>query len=83
MIIGDVVYRSIYGAFIDSIDNVTDNDTPDYYWLLAVDGSDPGVGASEAIIQENVTKTTALVEWRYTHALAQNSKQVQLRAKAL
>src|ERR1700742_2679131 len=60
-----VVYKSIYGAFIDSIDQVTDNDTPNFYWMLKVDGADPGVGASEAIIQEDASKTTAVVEWRY------------------
>src|SRR4051794_10311561 len=58
-----VVYKSIYGAFIDSIDDVTDNDQPNFYWMLTVDGSDPGVGASEAIIQEDSTKTSALIEW--------------------
>ncbi len=78
-----VAYRSIYGAFVDSIDNVTDNDTPNHYWLLTIDGSDPGVGASEAIIQESTTNTRALVEWRYESASRRHSKQAELKAKPL
>jgi hypothetical protein len=78
-----VVYKSIYGAFIDSIDGVTDNDQPNLYWMLTVDGADPGVGASEAVIQEDSAKTSALIEWRYVDVTAVKSKQAQLKAKPL
>jgi hypothetical protein len=60
-----VEYRSIYGAQIDSIDNVTDNGTPNHYWLLWINGQESAVGASEAILFEDLTNQTALVEWRY------------------
>lgn len=48
-----VVYRSIYGAFVDSIDAVIDEDIPDWYWLLAIDGIDSNVGASEGRDQDD------------------------------
>jgi hypothetical protein len=78
-----VVYRSIYGAFVDMIDAVADDDLPGYYWLLKIDGADPGVGASEAIIQEDAAKTTAVVEWQYLNVSAQKSVQAGLKVKAL
>ena len=78
-----VVYRSIFGAFVDSIDGVTDGDLPDHFWLLAIDGVDADVGASEAIIQEDANKTTALVEWRFKNISGPQSKQVDLKAKPL
>jgi hypothetical protein len=51
--------------------------------MLKVDGADPGVGTSEAVIQEDASKTTALVEWRYMDVSATQSKQAQLKAKHL
>jgi hypothetical protein len=78
-----VVYRSIYGAFVDSIDGVTDGDVPNFFWLLTVDGADPNVGASEAIIQEDNTKTTALVEWRYQDISTSAPKQADLKVRPL
>jgi hypothetical protein len=60
-----VEYRSIYGAQIDSIDTVTDNAAANLYWLLWVNGKESAVGASEAILFEDLTNQTALVEWRY------------------
>ncbi|HXO19438.1 MAG TPA: DUF4430 domain-containing protein [Thermoanaerobaculia bacterium] len=60
-----VVYKSIFGAFIDSIDGVTDGDIPNHFWMFSIDGSPSEVGVSEAIIQEDQSKTSAEVEWRF------------------
>jgi hypothetical protein len=60
-----VEYRSIYGAQIDSIDGLSDGDQPNHYWIVYVDGVMSQVGPSEAILQENPGKQTALVEWKY------------------
>jgi len=76
-----VVYKSIYGAFIDSIDGVTDQGN--FYWMLTIDGKDPGVGASEAIIPEDASKTTALIEWRYVDVTATASRQAHLKSQSL
>jgi hypothetical protein len=61
-----VEYRSIYGAQIDCIDGLADGDKANHYWLLFIDGIEAAVGASEAIIDEGPTKTSTLVEWKYT-----------------
>ena len=60
-----VEYRSIYGAQIDSIDGLTDGDQPDHCWIVYVDGVMSQVGPSEAILQEDYGKQTALIEWKY------------------
>jgi hypothetical protein len=60
-----------------------DGDIPNFFWLLTVDGSDPNVGASEAIIQEDNVKTTALVEWRYQDISASSPKQIDLKVRPL
>jgi Domain of unknown function (DUF4430) len=60
-----VEYRSIYGAQIDSIDGISDGDKPNHYWLLYVNGEESQVGASEAILLEDLNNQTAVVEWRY------------------
>jgi hypothetical protein len=78
-----VVYRSIYGAFVDSIDGVTDGDIKDCFWFLTIDGADSKVGVSEAIISEDNTKTTALIEWYFKVASASSSKQAELKSRPL
>jgi hypothetical protein len=78
-----VVYRSIFGAFVDSIDGVTDGDMANHFWLLAIDGLDAQVGASEAIIREDATRTAAVVEWRFKNISGLQPRQVDLKAKAL
>jgi|SRR5476649_434127 len=78
-----VEYRSIYGAQLDSIDGLSDGDKPNHYWLLFVDGVESTVGASEAIIQENPSKQSALIEWKYSDLSSAASTSVQLKTKAL
>lgn len=78
-----VEYRSIYGAQIDSIDELSDGDTPRHYWLLFIDGAESAVGASEAIIQENSAKQSALIEWKYTDVTAGGSASVRLKTASL
>jgi hypothetical protein len=78
-----VEYRSIYGAQIDSIDGVADGATPNCYWLLWINGSESTVGASEAILLEDLTNQTALVEWKYTDVSAMHSPSVKLKTAAL
>jgi hypothetical protein len=45
-----VIYRSIYGAFIDSIDCLADEDKPNHYWMLYIDGDEAKVGAKRVNI---------------------------------
>jgi hypothetical protein len=78
-----VEYRSIYGAQIDSIDGLADGDQPNHYWLLFVDGVESMVGASEAIIQENPQKQSALIEWKYTDLSAGPSASSPMKTKPL
>ncbi|MFM0347863.1 DUF4430 domain-containing protein [Paraburkholderia sp. RL17-347-BIC-D] len=78
-----VEYRSIYGAQIDLIDGLADGDQPNHYWLLYVDGVESSVGASEAIILENPSKRSSLVEWKYTDMSSQVSVSLPLKTNAL
>ena len=77
-----VEYRSIYGAQIDSIDGVSDTDKPNFYWLLWVNGQESMVGASEAILNEDLVQQTALVEWRYTDISAGGHASTKLKTAA-
>jgi hypothetical protein len=74
-----VEYRSIYGAQIDSIDGTTDAATQNCYWLLFVNNNESSVGASEAILLEDLTNQTALVEWKYTDITKLQSKSATLK----
>ena len=76
-----VVYRSIFGAFVDSIDGVADDPATNRFWILYINGEEATVGASEAIIQEDQSITSALVEWRYT--VVSESPQAVLKSKPL
>ncbi len=77
-----VVYRSIFGAFIDSIDGTDDDPTAGRFWMLSINGEESGVGVSEAIISEDEVITSAVLEWRYVGA-AEASHQVTLKTKSL
>jgi hypothetical protein len=77
-----VVYRSIFGAFIDSIDGTDDDPTAGRFWMLYIDGEESSVGVSEAIISEDEVITSAVLEWRYVGA-AEASHQVMLKTKIL
>ena len=59
-------YRSIYGAQIDQIDGVTDGTPPSHFWMLWINGSESQVGASEAILIEDITNPVATVDWKFT-----------------
>jgi hypothetical protein len=78
-----VEYRSIYGAQIDSIDGTTDGATPNCYWLLWTNGVESTVGASEAILLEDLTNQTALVEWKYTDVSNLQSSSLKPKTAAL
>jgi len=78
-----VEYRSIYGAQIDSIDGTADGATPNCYWLLWINGVESTVGASEAILLEDLTNQKALVEWKYTDVSNAQSPSVKLKTAAL
>src|ERR1700692_4617472 len=73
-----VEYRSIYGAQIDSIDGTTDVATPNCYWLLWINGVESTVGASEAVLLEDLTDQKALVEWKYTDVSQAKSTSLKL-----
>ena len=77
-----VEYRSIYGAQIDSIDGTTDGPTANCYWLLWINGNESSVGASEAILFEDLNNQTALVEWKYMDVSTMQSKSVNLKTAA-
>ncbi len=77
-----VEYRSIYGAQIDSIDGTTDGATANCYWLLWINGNESSVGASEAILFEDLNNQTALVEWKYMDVSTMQSKSVNLKTAA-
>jgi hypothetical protein len=78
-----VVYRSIFGAFIDSIDDVEDDPGSQRFWMLFVNGQESSVGVSEAIISEDETITTAVIEWRYEDISGKDRQQVALKTKHL
>jgi hypothetical protein len=78
-----VIYRSIYGAFIDSIDDLADEDQPNHYWMLYIDGDEAEVGASESILLEDGNKTHVVVEWRYVDVSGAAHAQAALKSKAL
>lgn len=77
-----VVYRSIFGAFVDSIDGVDDDPVNQRFWMLFINGEESGVGVSEAIISEDDTITNAVVEWRYDD-ISRGKKQVDLKTKPI
>jgi hypothetical protein len=78
-----VEYRSIYGAQLDSIDNVTDGSMPNCYWLLWINGQESTVGASEAILFEDLSNQSALVEWRFQDVTAMKLVSLKLKVGAL
>jgi hypothetical protein len=78
-----VVYRSIFGAFIDSIDGVTDDPGKQLYWMLYINGQEADVGASEVVIQEDESITSAAVDWRYVDVSKATHRQATLKAKVL
>jgi hypothetical protein len=78
-----VVYRSIFGAFIDSIDGVDDDPGNQKFWMLYINGQESNVGVSEAIISEDETITSAVVEWRYDDISGGSHQQVALKTKAI
>jgi hypothetical protein len=79
-----VEYRSIYGAQIDSIDNVTDNITkPSHYWMLYINGEEATVGASEAILLEDAANHVATVDWRYLDTSSGQHAQLALKTNPI
>ncbi|MGO8856039.1 MAG: DUF4430 domain-containing protein [Steroidobacteraceae bacterium] len=78
-----VVYRSIYGAFIDCIDDVADDPERHCFWMLYINGTEAQIGASEAIIQEDEVVTSASIDWRYEDVSKGIHRQALLRAKTL
>jgi hypothetical protein len=78
-----VEYRSIYGAQLDSIDGVTDGSKPNCYWLLWINGRESAVGASEAILFEDLANQKALVEWRFQDVSATKPASLKLKVGAL
>jgi hypothetical protein len=78
-----VVYRSIFGAFIDSIDDLEDDPSAQRFWLLYINGQESSVGVSEAIISEDETVTSAVVEWRFDDVSQTSRTQADLKSKSL
>ncbi|UFX46494.1 DUF4430 domain-containing protein [Bradyrhizobium sp. 41S5] len=78
-----VEYRSIYGAQLDSIDGVTDGSKPNCYWLLWINGKESSVGASEAILFEDLSNQTALVEWKFQDVTLASPSSLKLKTATL
>jgi Domain of unknown function (DUF4430) len=60
-----VKYRSVYGAYVDSIDGLADGDKPNHSWMLYIDGKASSYGASESLLFEDDSTTSVLIEWKY------------------
>jgi Domain of unknown function (DUF4430) len=78
-----VIYKSIYGAFIDCIDGLADEDQPNHYWMLYIDGDEAEVGASESILLEDASKTHVTIEWRYVDVSGASHAQAAAKSRAL
>jgi hypothetical protein len=78
-----VKYRSVYGAYVDSIDGLADGDKPNHSWMLYIDGKASSYGASESLLFEDDSTTSVLIEWKYEDMLAKEHQQVALRTKPL
>ncbi|HEY3836095.1 MAG TPA: hypothetical protein VGL72_05970 [Bryobacteraceae bacterium] len=63
--------------------SLSDGDKPNHYWLLYVNGQESQVGASEAILLEDLANQTALVEWRYLDVTAMPPAAVHPKTAAL
>ena len=50
-----VAYRSVYGAYVNSIDGLPDGFSPGHYWMLYVDGVAFDKGVSESLVFEDDT----------------------------
>jgi hypothetical protein len=56
-----VNYHSVYGAFVESIDDASEGNGK--YWMLSLGPDKEDVGPSEAIIIENPVGSVATVSW--------------------
>jgi hypothetical protein len=78
-----VKYRSVYGAYVDSIDGLADGDKPNHSWMLYIDGKASSYGASESLLFEDDSTTSVLIEWKYEDISAKEHQQVARRKKPL
>jgi hypothetical protein len=78
-----VIYRSVYGAFIDSIDSLADGDKPNHYWLLYINGDEAQVGATEAILLEDSAERVVIIEWRYVDTSQGKHAQAEYKTNPL
>lgn len=72
-----------HGAFVDCIDGIADDPSAHRFWMLYINGEEASVGVSKAIIMEDKTVTSAVVEWRYADASKAETQQVVLKTKSL
>ena len=59
-----VLYHSFFGAFVDAIDDVADEDGK--FWLFSVEDQPSSLGVSEAVILEDQSGENIDVEWLFT-----------------
>jgi hypothetical protein len=76
-----VLYHSIYGAFVDMIDGITDEDPK--YWTVSVSNNPLPVGVSEAIVLEDRQGENVEIEWRFGIPDAADAAQASRKTKAL
>jgi hypothetical protein len=78
-----VLYRSVFGAYIDSIDKLSDGDKPGHYWMLYINGTLSNYGASEALVFEDDSTTTAQVDWKYENVTSMNHPQLSAKTNPI
>lgn len=78
-----VVYSSIFGAFIDSVDSVDDNPTTECFWMLCVEGQESSVRVLDAIGNDDEMTTSDVLELRYVFAVESSNQQAPPEVKSL
>ena len=78
-----VVYSSIFGAFIDSVDGVDDNPTTGRFWMLCVEGQESSVRVLDAIGNADEMTTNDVLELRYVFAVDSSNQQSSPEVQSL
>jgi hypothetical protein len=78
-----VLYHSMYGAFVNMIDDLPDRGNE--YWMVKVGGVDSNLGISEAILQDAAGQNVD-VAWDYrdiSKGAHTDSSRKQLKSKGI
>lgn len=58
-----LVYKSLFGAWVDLIDDIEDTDS--VFWIMYVNGASATQGVSSEIIPMPADNSPAILEWRF------------------